>query len=558
MQRGLWAALLVVFSALVPASRAQDAPLLQIQGEPFSEGELTLHFSGTPGHFTALLYGLQPLITPVWTPKGPFYIGQVLNVLALGAIPPSGRIDMPITLPLLDPLFSGIPIVLQGLVPGALTNPATLPLDQPYLTPATGQVISNPNPTDRALFGRTVGVGDFNGDGFGDIVGCAEGEDYLGIQNSGAAYVLWGPDYTNFTALYSELPHYYGFFGVGMTVGRLDGDELDDLIIGETAGAPPVPGLPGKLYVYSGATLATGVPTLILHSPGTGIKFTGYGHAIAIGDFNNDSHGDVAISINKASVGGFGEAGRVDILLGPDFTSSIWVSNPTPEAGHGFGSCIAVGDANGDGIDDLFEASGGDDIGGVQSIGSAHVYLGPDLTLFRTIECPEPLGVGTAFGIHMGVGDLDGDGTTDLLIDDDRDRAFVHYGPDYESYLKVTKPPSLYENPFGESNFGSWLGAADLSGDGITDLLISDHFDGPMQGCSLTAGGMTFVALGPFHATFARISDKVPLCNVGIERNAFGDLDGDGSIELVLGVASADDFGITNSGHVTILHGAVP
>jgi len=554
----VWLLAMLLALGIARTLPAQTQPLLQLQGQPYFGGSMTLHLTGAVGQPALLAYGLNPLTTPLQTGKGPWYVGSLVNLVALGSIPSGGRIDLPFTMPPLMPALAGIPVVMQGYVPFALSNPAVLPLDMPSLVPTLAQVIACPNPTAVSLFGRRIATGDLNGDGHRDIIGAASHEDYLGIESSGRVYVLWGPDFSTSIALASASPRENGFFGISVTVARLDADGLDDLIVGETDGDPPAPGVTGNLYIYSGSTNFRGAPSLVIPSPGTGVVFTGFGHAVATGDFNDDGTTDIAVSINAATVQGLTKAGRIDVILGPGFGTTIQILAPEPETNQGFGSSILAADVNGDGVDDLVESSPGADVGGTTNVGNAHVFIGPALDLLVAIPCPEPLGDLTDFGISVGAGDLNQDGSAEVLLSDRRNRVFIFWSPGFLSYSIIRKPPATFQIGLFQSEYGTVVDAADINMDGITDVLISDATDGTASGCSISGGGMVYVVLGPQLSTFHRVTDNSPACS-----NWFGewaeaaDLDGDGAPELLVGSSSADDFGIPNSGHITVLEGAV-
>ena len=260
-------ALLTAVGVLGLAVSISAQARLSIQGQPIFDGSLTLsvYDAAHVGQPVFLAVGINPLPldAPVVTGKGPFYVGTLLQSLALGTIPVGGRLDLPITMPGELPALVGIPIVVQGYVSGLLSNPATVPLDEPYLMDASATVITSPEPVAGALFGDRTASGDLNGDGVADIIVGAWFEDWAGLTNSGRAYVLWGPDFTSYVALNSPLPTMFAGFGGGLAVADLDNDSIDDLIVGEVVD-PDVPTDTGTLYVYWGGPSFSATPGMAL------------------------------------------------------------------------------------------------------------------------------------------------------------------------------------------------------------------------------------------------------------------------------------------------------
>ena len=552
MRSGLVAALLAI--ALNGSALAQAQPLLQLQGQPYFGGSLTLHMTGSVGQPALLAYGLNPLPlhAPLHTGKGPWFIGSSANLLPLGLIPSGGRIDLQFGMPPLMPALAGIPLVLQGYVPFALSNPATLPLDLPYFIPSTVDLIISPNPQFKGEFGKYTSAGDLNGDGFVDLVIAAHKEDYLGIDMSGRVYVHWGPDFDTVTTLSPPSPVIAGFYGIGSAVADLDGVPPDDLVIAETAGDPAPPGNPAKLYIFTGGSVS-GSPTHTILSPGTGSEYSAYGAFPCVGDYNADGENDLAVGFPKADVAGIVDAGRIDVFFGPDFTVRVPVFSPAPVQAGGFGVRVAAADINGDDITDLIEASPATPLPPWTLVGSLHTFVGPDLTHSLTIPCPEPLGSLTRFGDMLEVGDLNGDGVAELCVADAKNRVFVFWSPAYTTYLTVPKPPSFQPNPFGETAYGAAMAIADINGDERLDLLIADTFEGE-EGCAISSAGRVLGALAPYFSSFHRIGDFDPQCGDNFGSSIIAtELDGDSRVELVIGANFSDDVGLLSSGHAAIL-----
>jgi hypothetical protein len=532
---------------------AQTQPLLQLQGQPYSGGSMKLHLSGTVGQPALLAYGLNPLPLdqPLYTGKGAWYVGSLVNLVSLGAIPSGGRIDLAFAMPPISPALTGIPIVMQGYVPFALSNSATLPLDEAYYVPAAALVLTSPQPQAGAKFGDRVATGDLNGDGAVDIVVGAWFEDYGGFDFAGRAYIFWGPSFTSTLVLDPPSPYPAGEFGDGVAVADFDGDGLVDLMVGEASGYPFSSVGPGYLYFYSGGPGFSPTPRLTITSAVAGLNADIFGRIHTEGDLNGDGFIDIAIGLPNATVGPLSLAGRIHVFWGPSFDTYTELVSPEPEANANFGSALAIGDVDGDGLANLIEGSGRDDVGSSENVGSVHVYTGPALSLSNTISNPLGLVAFSYFGDGLGTADLDQDGLADVAASDEFDHVFVFWSGTASNYSLIKKPPSG-SNPLGA--FGFHLEAGDVNGDGRPDLVIGNAFEGVLP-CSGSKGGMAHVALGPYFESFHTVIDKNPACG-----NEFAwcfkteDLDGDGVGELIAGSPTADDGGVQNGGHLTIFY----
>jgi len=151
-----------------------------------------------------------------------------------------------------------------------------------------------------------------------------------------------------------------------------------------------------------------------------------FGSALAIGDFNNDKTSDLAVSAPCALEN---RAERVFIFYGRQTlqrTPNLTLS--TREAGIGFGFTLAAGDWTRDGRTDLAvgapEASNSNSEDSEESFWDGRVIIyrgasnfGANSTTVRSPLPPDPdFLMGGRFGDSLTSGDVDGDGTSDLIV----------------------------------------------------------------------------------------------------------------------------------------------
>ena len=224
-----------------------------------------------------------------------------------------------------------------------------------------------------------------------------------------------------------------------------------------------------------------------------------------------------------------------------DVFSAAYTSIGGIRAGDGFGEAVAAGDFNGDGYSDVAAGAHGDSKVYVYYGSASGIPATPSVTLAGE-------GSGGEFGRNLTAGDVNGDGYPDLIVGAHGFNS--HLG---KVYIYLGGPDGIAATPsftltgeVANSEFGRALAVADITGDGIGDLIVgASGFSGALvdQGkVYVFQGGTMGMNPAPIYTMLGEHAND----EFGRSASA-ADTNGDGFLDLVVGAPGSTQAGATST-----------
>lgn len=387
--------------------------------------------------------------------------------------------------------------------------------------------------------------------------------------------------------------------------GDFNGDGFSDILLHTTGGTAQL----GQLMFGQDTRLTGALDVSDDRSfNGFEVKSGAVGGSFVIDiDFNGDGLDDAVFASPYAGVDGVEHAGEATILFGDQqIRGEIDLRNLDGTQGRHLGGTeadgllgqhiAAAGDINGDGFEDLLVGAPNVTGNGPQS-GVVHLVLGNsdtnifdlDLKVFDGThgETFRGEGAGDQLGNVAGIGDFNGDGIEDMVFGAPHPSGnvagsasgYVLFGREdgFAHPQGGAVDPSRLDLVYGNTgilidgfqdgaNLGDGVsGIGDFNGDGFDDFIIgASGYDGPGQ----RDEGQAYVVFGRQAGVFPTITPDSLNGERGFTINGFergtnlgnvvagaGDVNGDGFDDILIGAPAATIDGATDAGQVYLLLG---
>lgn len=406
-------------------------------------------------------------------------------------------------------------------------------------------------------------VGDINADGYADLgVGAPLFDNGANVDSGRVAIHLGsatGPQASAYRQidLGATTPARLGFALGG---GDFNGDGFADVIVG----APDFTAThanQGRAIIYHGGSVAD--DGVVDGRANSGQASGQLGHSVATGDVNGDGYADLVTGAFGYD-GGNTNSGRVSVYFGGagGFNTTADAQIDGAQADMRLGASVAVGDVNGDGYGDVI-AGAPDHNGGSVLEGAVFIYFGgPGAFNTQSDALLEANQANASFGASVAwAGDVNGDGLGDVLVGaPNHDNPVADEGTVYLYFGGFGGFNPIHDASMSGGQASAFLGwrvagAGDLNGDGFADIAAGgigfDSTGGTNAGYArVFFGGSTFNT-----AVDAQIDGTQGDGRFGSAIACAGDTNGDGFSDLIVGAYEFDN-GQLNEGRAYIYRGS--